>query len=151
MKAALLLLLVAAPLSAQATYRHHGKVLLPDSVVSPGLVASHSLAKICVVGYSSTQRHTSGALKAKVYKAYGVHNSTAHPYEIDHIISLELGGADSASNLFPQPYFQHPGAREKDVLENYLRREACAHRLPLDSAQAWLAKDWYAAYLRFIK
>jgi hypothetical protein len=53
-------------------------------------------------------------------KAYGL------SLEIDHIISLELGGSNDIANLFPEkaiPPGHTPGYHVKDKLENKLRRQ----------------------------
>lgn len=43
-------------------------------------------------------------------------------YELDQHISLELGGdARDERNLWPEAYYPHPGAFEKDSVENYLK------------------------------
>jgi 5-methylcytosine-specific restriction endonuclease McrA len=68
--------------------------------------------------------------------------------EIDHLISRELGGDDALENLWPQPYTQHPGAHEKDWLENQLHKEVCNGDITLDEAQKEIKTDWYAAYLK---
>ena len=36
--------------------------------------------------------------------------------EIDHIVSLELGGSNDIANLFPKRLYAHPGYRVKDAL-----------------------------------
>jgi hypothetical protein len=68
--------------------------------------------------------------------------------EIDHLVSLELGGADTMANLWPQcsmgyEGWQGPGFRDKDRFENYLHRQVCSGRLPLAEAQFQIASDWY--------
>ncbi|MGH2509762.1 MAG: hypothetical protein ACRDHZ_20470, partial [Ktedonobacteraceae bacterium] len=68
--------------------------------------------------------------------------------EIDHLISRELGGTDAVENLWPQPYTQHPGAHEKDWLENELHKEVCSGRIRLETAQKEIRQNWYAAYLK---
>src|SRR5207248_505039 len=41
-------------------------------------------------------------------------------YEEDHFISLELGGNSAdPRNLWPEPYYPEPGAKQKNVVENY--------------------------------
>ena len=72
-------------------------------------------------------------------------------YEIDHLISLEIGGADTVKNLWPQPYYQHPGAHEKDILENWLHKQVCSGKMDLTEAQAKIRTDWYAEYLEMQK
>ena len=68
--------------------------------------------------------------------------------EVDHLISRELGGADTLVNLWPQPYTQHPGAHEKDWLENELNKEVCRGDITLKDAQNEIKTNWYAAYLK---
>ena len=75
------------------------------------------------------------------------HSNNVKCYEEDHLISLELGGAPKdPRNLWPEPYKPPPGAKEKDTVENFLRREVCAGRLTLEEAQRRIATDWYAVY-----
>jgi hypothetical protein len=50
------------------------------------------------------------------------------------------------TNLWPEPYTPEPGAREKDVLENFLHRAVCGGAMALEEAQRQTAMDWYKAY-----
>ncbi len=59
---------------------------------------------------------------------------------------LELGGSNNLTNLWPQPYRPAPGAREKDVLENFLHRAVCGGAMTIEEAQRQIATDWYKAY-----
>jgi hypothetical protein len=69
-------------------------------------------------------------------------------YEEDHLISLELGGDPTdPKNLWAERYKPTPGARQKDVVENYLHREVCEGAMTLDEAQRAIAGDWYRVYL----
>lgn len=73
--------------------------------------------------------------------------------ELDHIISLELGGAPAdTQNLYFEPYITQVngvqvGAHEKDKVENELHKEVCAGTLTLSEAQRIITSDWYAFYL----
>lgn len=73
-----------------------------------------------------------------------------HPdYEIDHLVPLCLGGADDASNLWPQPRRSiEPkwNAEAKDRLERELCSLVCDGLLDLGDAQEAIIKDWIAAY-----
>jgi hypothetical protein len=122
----------------------------PDPKLTPGAVISKDASAICFVGYSKTVRHTSGQLKAFIYREYGLDRANGH-YEIDHLIPLSIGGADEAANLWPQSYDTHPwNASVKDILEDYLHREVCAGRIPLERAQQEIAVDWIAAYRKHL-
>jgi hypothetical protein len=88
-------------------------------------------------------------MKLAVYTAYHL-APDASRYEIDHLIPLELGGADVVANLWPQSYETPRGsAGEKDRLENFLHRQVCAGKMPLRQAQAEIATDWLAAYQKY--
>jgi len=68
-------------------------------------------------------------------------------YELDHLISLELGGCpDCATNLWPQPYYPKPGAHEKDQVENYLHKALCDGDITLVDAQKIIATDWLSCF-----
>lgn len=158
-------LFCAEVLSAQtARYQKNGPALLPDPVVTTGAVRISSKAKVCSIKWGKDERHVTQKMKDDVYAEYGtapgqgVCAFETHPgangkpvtegCEIDHLISRELGGADSPANLWPQPYTQHPGAHEKDWLENELHKEVCAGTITLQAAQNEIKTDWYAAYLK---
>jgi hypothetical protein len=66
--------------------------------------------------------------------------------EIDHIVSLELGGSNEIANLFPEGLYAHPGYRIKDKLENKLHDLVCDGEMTFRSAQRRIAKDWQALY-----
>lgn len=137
--ASLALLLSAATAFADDPIR-------PDPQLTPGESMTTDPGLVCRPGYTKTVRHTSGALKRKVYRKYGIDRRGGH-YEIDHLVPLELGGADVERNLWPQSYDTQPwNARIKDALENYLHAEVCAGRMPIEEAQNKIATDWIAAY-----
>ena len=120
---------------------------LPTPSLTPGQVLTTDATTVCAKGYAKIQRHTPQSVKNERYRAYGIAHRKPGEYEIDHLISLELGGADVAANLWPQSYVTKPwNAHLKDRLENWLHAEVCAGRLPLAAAQAEIARDWIASY-----
>ena len=120
-------------------------VIRPDEKLTPGEVRTTDAKDVC---HTSTKeyRHTSESLKAQVYAEYGRSKVPGKCCEIDHLIPLELGGADTKANLWPQPYEPRPGAHEKDKVENYLHKQVCSGVLPLVDAQRFIVRDWYAVY-----
>lgn len=76
--------------------------------------------------------------------------------ELDHLISLEIGGAPAdPNNLWFEPYTtqidgKQVGAREKDKVENELHKEVCAGQMPIGQAQTIITTDWYNFYLQKI-
>lgn len=122
-----------------------GAVLLPDPETTPGAVRTNDANEVC---HTSTKavRHVTQAQKRTVYRAYGAVEKAGECCEVDHLISLELGGSNDTSNLWPQPYLPKPGAHEKDQLENWLHAQVCSGKMTLTGAQGMIAKDWWAAY-----
>ena len=68
--------------------------------------------------------------------------------EIDHIVSLELGGSNDIVNLFPETLNARPGYRVKDRLENRLHAMVCAGSIGLPAAQRGIAANWQGLYER---
>jgi hypothetical protein len=95
---------------------------------------------------------TPPSAKATTYAAYGI----AHPAnnvgatqtcELDHLVSLEIGGADTLDNIWPQcgpanvvlarRYF-----KIKDKVENFLAAQVRDGAVDLAVAQRGIADDW---------
>lgn len=133
---------------------------LPDRNVTPGVadpnVTQDNISStICVAGYSATVRpptEVTDAIKAQTMAAYG-RPGVAADYELDHLISLELGGAPAdIKNLWPEAteksgrVSKGQGSETKDTLENRLHDAVCAGRITLAVAQQAEASDWVAAF-----
>ena len=114
--------------------------LLPDPACTPGAIfTTASVGRICTPGYSRSVRNVPASLKRSVYAEYGIKSHTTGSYEVDHLVSLELGGDNSIANLWPEIA---PGFHEKDVIENHLHDAVCTGRLGLRAAQRQIARDW---------
>jgi hypothetical protein len=119
-----LAVLIAAPAAA-------GELpIVPDQTLTPGAVLTIDAATVCQPGYAKSARHTSGKVKQQVYREYGItkeQRAGGSRFEVDHLISLQLGGADVAENLWPQSFDTRPwNARTKDALETRLHALVCA-------------------------
>lgn len=128
---------------------------LPDPKLTPGVVRTTDAKDVCSGVSTKEYRHTSTATKLAVYKAYGIlphmdYCSGSEGCEIDHLISLELGGADEQANLWPQAYQGDHNAHQKDALENTLHKLVCAGTITLDEAQTAIRTDWIAAYQKYV-
>jgi hypothetical protein len=127
--------------------------LYPNPTLTPGDAFPGVTAKeVCVSGYSSSVRAVSSDEKAAVYQRYGIPNEPGK-HEVDHFISLELGGSNMVTNLWPEPYVTPDapgqiGAHEKDKVENYLHDQVCKNAMSLQQAQEQIRTDWYAVYLK---
>jgi hypothetical protein len=118
----------------------------PNPRLTPGAVLTTDVSLICAPGYTKTVRHTSGELKHAIYREYAIDPNRGH-YEIDHLIPLEVGGADVRENLWPESWDTQPwNAHTKDRLENFLHEQVCAGRMRIEDAQREIAADWIASY-----
>lgn len=128
----------------------------PDSSLTPGVadprVTQSSVhSTICVHGYTAQVRHVTGAEKRKVLAEYHMPWSARHHVEIDHDLSLELGGSNDIRNLWPESYRGPYGARTKDKLETKLHRMVCKGKIALKAAQRAIEGDWVKAYSKYVK
>ncbi len=121
--------------------------IMPDPALTPGATLPVASGDICVSGYSKKVRNVPLDVKQQVYAEYGITRHQPGEYEVDHLISLELGGSNSIKNLWPQSYMTQPwNAHVKDKLENELHAEVCSGKIDLPTAQHEIATDWIASY-----
>jgi len=125
---------------------------VPDPARTPGAALDVTAADICVPGYARKVRNVPAAVKRQAYAEYGILSHQPGDYEVDHLISLELGGSNSIRNLWPQSYRTHPwNARVKDALENNLHKRVCAGTLDLTTAQGVIASNWVSGYRKYVR
>ncbi len=121
---------------------------LPVSSITPGATWDVTAEDLC-----AGTRHTrtiTVAMREQVLNAYGMEHVPADQYELDYLITPELGGATDARNLWPQAYASPIwNARVKDELERLLPQLVCSQRLDLQTAQRDMAADWIAAYKKY--
>jgi hypothetical protein len=129
---------------------------IPDSGCTPGAINPTVTLKVLQSGLFKTgcERNKASNMKAK-NATYGEYN-IPHPKtntgknqicELDHLVSLELGGADTVDNIWPQC---GPDAVElaqryfkiKDGVENYLAVQVRQGQIDLAEAQHGIAQDW---------
>ena len=124
--------------------------ILPNETMTPGVVdPAATKEKICVPGYTQTVRNVPQSLKNQVYQEYGIFQHKPREYEIDHLISLELGGSNDIKNLWPQSYVTQPwNARVKDKLENKLHSMICDDQITVEEAQKLISGNWIDSYCK---
>ncbi len=129
---------------------------LPDSECTPGAVNPTVTVEVlrdsgfrtaCVRGHAS-----SAAEKNHTYQRYAIEHpdqntGQTQTCELDHLISLELGGADTVDNIWPQ--CGPPGVvlseryfKRKDAVENFLAKQVREGKMSLAEAQKGIATDW---------
>ena len=143
----------------------------PNSTLTPRAVfAGVTVEQICKPGYANGSdvsntghgvRYVPRSVKWAVFKAYlgKVPDKTGN-YEVDHLISLELGGSNVQKNLWPESCLTDPyNAHVKDKLENRMhalvrkclkeKGHAAATAL-LKQFQHEISTDWVAAYHKYV-
>jgi hypothetical protein len=133
---------VTGTITGSCRTRRHGR--LPDSRCTPGSVdpavtQANIGSTICRSGYTATVRPPSSQTSSFKYSvaepAYGQSGSG----ELDHLVPLELGGSNDATNLWVETgSIPNP----KDAVENALNNEVCDGTLSLRAAQREIARNW---------
>lgn len=152
MKTLLLLLLSVSAFAADP--------VLPDAKLTPGVVRDYGTVASLVSTKTATVRNVPEKEKRAVFVEYfGAVPAKPGVYEIDHLISLELGGSNDIKNLWPQSYVTQPwNSHVKDKLEDWMaasvrhelnsRGEALANLL-LVSYQKEISSNWILAYTKY--
>jgi len=118
-----------------------------DKACTPGAIfMDATVAQICTPGYSSSVRNVPTSEKDQVYAMYNITSHFSGQYEVDHLISLELGGSNDIANLWPELADPKPGFHQKDAVENYLHQQVCDGKMSLQKAQELIANDWHQVY-----
>ena len=121
----------------------------PNARFTPGAVIATARSQVCGESTESPLA-IPAAMKSRVLQLYGVAGSASDAYEVDYLITPELGGATDIRNLWPEPY-DHTvwNAHVKDRLENRLREMVCHGDIDLSTAQRDISTDWIAAYRKY--
>jgi hypothetical protein len=125
--------------------------VLADRRCSPGAYYSRlTKAVICSPSYrTSSVRNVPQTEKYEVEREYGMASRLyGRSIEIDHIISLELGGSNAIANLFPEPGSGAASYHAKDRLENRLHSMVCSGSISLSAARRGIATNWRLLYRR---
>jgi hypothetical protein len=131
-------------------------ILLPDPNCTPGAINQTLTADVLTNPDFRTgcvrDNATSAKDKANTYVWYKIphpqnNRGVMQVCELDHLISLELGGADSLANIWPQCGPSKVVLREryfkrKDAVENWLAKQVRDGVMKLEDAQNGIAQDW---------
>jgi hypothetical protein len=147
---------VTIPPTHSCTTRMSHGFPLPDPSCTPGAVNPTITTKIlqdpefhtsCVREQASSRTE-----KNATYDFYGIphpdHNSgQTQICELDHLISLELGGADTVDNIWPQcgpdgVALSERFFKRKDAVENFLAKQVRDGKISLSDAQKGISSDW---------
>ena len=141
---------VTGTIHGRCYYRDNGK--LPDRLCTPGSIdpdvtQADIRSTICKKGWTATVRPPEAQTERFKYHVAYPHYGTppGERTELDHLVPLELGGSNDATNLWPE---YPPTPNPKDKVENALNHAVCDGRVSLARAQAAIAYDWMTAEKR---
>lgn len=133
----------SAPTSCHALVGPRPDPKCTPGAIDPAVTQANIKSTICHSGYTSTVRPSASQtdrLKHAMYKSYGL--PAGDTSELDHLVSLELGGANDAANLWPEVgKIPNP----KDSVENDLHDAVCSGKVTLAAAQQAIASNWQTA------
>lgn len=114
------------------------EALLPNPKLTPGRVAQ-------------TDKDRGGVtvgMEQKVFARYGLPWASRPAFKIDHLIPLELGGADTIDNLWPQSLRARPyGPDRKELLTEVLLQRIAKREMTLEEAREQIRRDWIDAFI----
>jgi len=129
---------------------------LPDNSCTPGAINPTVTLEVLRGSEFKTgcerNKASTYVQKKATYNAYAVekpdnNSGQNQTCELDHLISLELGGAETVDNIWPQCGPDEVTLNEryfkiKDGVENYLAAAVKSGAIALDKAQHGIAEDW---------
>ncbi len=125
---------------------------LPDRACTPGaVIPGVTKEEVCTSGYAKSLRNVPESEKEEVFAEYEITHHDPGEYEVDHLISLELGGSNDIANLWLEAAEPRPGFHEKDRVENHLHKLVCNGEMSLEEAQRVIATDWLSVYEKISK
>jgi hypothetical protein len=125
-------------------------IALPNRLLTPGYTRPVKVSDLCGARHWDAPAARDASMKRKVFGEYGLPVSISNSYELDYLITPELGGADDVRNLWPEPYASTEwNAHVKDELESRLHTMVCDGQVDLATAQKDIATNWIAAYKRY--
>jgi len=148
-----LTLRMMAPPPLVAPVRKGPESLYPRPDLTPGVMFPQITdADVRVPGYAKRVRNVPDAMKRAVYLRYGLDPAKHQEAEVDHYVSLCLGGTNDIENLWPEPAVTpdapgQVGFRQKDACEAWLHQQVCSGAMTLKAAQDAIRSDWYSVFL----
>lgn len=131
----LAILLIASGLAANVRAEEG---MLPDPKLTPGKVARNG----------KERNGVTEEMERKVFDRYHIPWRRRLEFKIDHLIPLELGGADTIDNLWPQSLYTKPyNAQRKELLTERLLARIASGQMTLLQAQEEIRTDWISCFV----
>jgi hypothetical protein len=125
----------------------------PIPALTPGKAATVTVAEVCSPAFEKLDlTNLPVSLKQQVFDRYGMPHAHFQDFEVDFLITPQLGGAANVQNLWPEPYGHTPwNAHIKDQLEVRLHTLVCNHQMSLSTAQKEISGNWIRAYRKIFQ
>ena len=157
-------LAIIISISSTVMAADYSALIMPNTMLTPGMINPNATVELLCNSTGANPDKSSGTKVRKVSKAtelqvYNKYQLIDHVgycaqsprgCEIDHLVSLELGGSNNSSNLWPQSYGGMWNAVQKDTLEDKLGKLVCKGTISLSDAQSAISTDWIQAYKKYI-
>jgi hypothetical protein len=118
---------------------------LPNPQMTPGEAQTVDLGLICTSPIK-VPRDVPLSMMMQVFTNYHIPWANRRLYKVDHLIPIELGGANTITNLWPE---FDPTAKLKDRVENRLHALVCTGKVTIEVAQHAIATNWKEAQLKY--
>jgi hypothetical protein len=118
-----------------------GDEMLPDPKLTPGKIARNDKERNGVT--EEMERH--------LFDRYHIPWRRRPEFKVDHLIPIELGGADAMENLWPQSLYARPyGVERKELLTRHLLARIAAGKMTLAQAQKEISEDWISCFVDYV-
>jgi hypothetical protein len=125
-------------------------VAIPKPQLTPGAIRLVTTNEVCKSQSDEDDSAIPVPVQQKVFQEYGIPNARPADYEVDYLITPELGGATDIRNLWPEPHSATAwNSYVKDDLENRLHQLVCDGQVTLPVAQHDIATNWISAYKKY--
>jgi hypothetical protein len=111
---------------------------LPDPKLTPGKLAQRG----------KDRNGVTEEMERRVFNRYHIPWRRRAEFKIDHLIPIELGGADTIDNLWPQSLYTKPyNAQRKELLTQRLLMGIATGQMTLAQAQEEIRTDWISCFV----
>jgi hypothetical protein len=112
--------------------------MLPDRKLTPGKIARKD----------KDRRGVTEEMERHIFDRYHIPWRRRLEFKVDHLIPVELGGADAVDNLWPQSLYARPyNAQRKELLTQHLLASIAAGKMTLTQAQKEISEDWISCFV----
>jgi hypothetical protein len=124
---------------------------LPIRSLTPGATGSASITSLCTE-HAPARPAIPATVRSVILRDYRMEGVPEREYELDYLITPELGGIADRRNIWPERYDSRVwNAHVKDDLERLLPGLVCQGTLDLVTAQQDIATNWIAAYQKYFR